>query len=380
MFGKTERVRAGRICVAVVLLAGSFAAAAQQEVYVDAGRGPVRVHVPAAYAEGIPIPLVVILHGRRSNAERLEYYVQFTPVSDQRGFLLAFPNGPVNSDGYRYWNATDACCGDGVLDDSGYLRDLVEVITAQFTVDSRRIAFFGNSNGGFMAHRVGCDHADVVAAIASMSGAQWNDPAMCVPTAPMNALEIHGTKDEHRFYGGGCTEPDVCYPSAPQTAQTWGDLNHCTGSEDSVGLDLTSDIPGVDTRLTTYSGCDHGGSSQLWTIVNGRHHPGLSPQFNDVVVQYLLSHPRPSDIPCGDVSQFRAQCGQTGVLAVDVGVIDTIHDGKTIDVTVDEDTFVAPVLESHGQVVLTGRSPGTHVVGLVEPASCVADLEVTCGS
>jgi polyhydroxybutyrate depolymerase len=362
-----------------LLLAISLSAFAQQDEYVWAGRGPVSVHVPAAYEAGRPIPLVIGLHGGRSSGRYLESYLHFTPISDERGFLLTFPNGHLEMDGYRYWNATDACCGDEYPDDSGYLRDLIVAIAQQFTIDPRRILVFGSSNGGFMANRVGCDQADLVATIVSLSGATWDDPSMCVPVVPINSLQIDGTGDPG--YPGACIGGGVCFPSAPRTAEIWGDLNQCTDSAITPAhLDLTEDIPGFDTISTAYSGCDHGGSSTLWTVLGGPHHPDLSPQFSDIVIQYMLSHPKPSDIPCEDVATMRAQCGPGGTIGVDLQLTDSTHDHTTVDFKVDDDMFVAPVEESEAQIFARGRAQGVHVVRLMEPAACVADLQVTCGS
>jgi hypothetical protein len=114
-------------------------------------------------------------------------------------------------------------------------------------------------------------------------------------------------------------------------------------------------------------------------MLNAPHHPDLTPSFNDVVIEHLLSHPKPSDIPCDDVATFHAQCSQSGRLVINVRLTDTIHDGKTVDIDVDDDTFVAPVLASRAQLVRAGQSPGVHVARLVEPAGCALDAEITCG-
>jgi polyhydroxybutyrate depolymerase len=375
MQGRIERVTCG---LAVVLLTASLPAVPQEDVYVYAGRGPVQVHVPATYDDS-PMPLLVALHGRGSTGDALERYVQFTAMSESRGFLLALPDGLRDRWGLTYWNATDVCCGPPT-DDSGYLRDLIMVIRREFTVDDRRIFVFGHSNGAVMAHRMGCDHADLLAAIASFSGTTWDDPANCAISGPVHALEIHGTADTYFDYGGGCTGEDACYPSAPDTAQIWAQLNHCTDLEITrVHLDLTDTIPGPDAMTSIFSGCDPGGSSALWTVLDGPHHPDLSPSFNDTVIQYLFSHPKPSSIPCVEVAGMRAQCDQAWTLAINLRLTDGTHDGETVDLEVDDDMYVAVVVDSSAHLTLTGQSQGSHIVRLVEPSGCAADTEVECG-
>jgi len=89
------------------------------------------------------------------------------------GFLYVFPDGTEDSDGILFWNATDAgydFFGSGV-DDPGYLRALIEEIIVQLNVDSDRIYAIGHSNGGSMVFRMACDHAELIAGIASLAGA-----------------------------------------------------------------------------------------------------------------------------------------------------------------------------------------------------------------
>ncbi len=53
-----------------------------------------------------------------------------TAVSDARGFLYAAPDGTVDADGKRFWNATDACCDLHAtnVDDSTYISALIKEI------------------------------------------------------------------------------------------------------------------------------------------------------------------------------------------------------------------------------------------------------------
>lgn len=364
----------------MILLVLASLASAQQEIPLYAGRGPVPVHVPASYEPGTPTPLIILLHGYSSNAERLEGYVEFEPMSDTRGFLLAKPDGLRNPIGQRFWNGTDACCDwFGDTDDSGYLRDLIQAASERFSVDPRRVFVFGHSNGGFMAHRMGCDGADVVAAIASFGAATWDDPAKCAPAAPVHALEIHGTSDDRFSYAGGCVAGNRCYPSATGTAEIWAELNHCATTEvPPREIDLTAEIPGPDTTSLAYEECDPGGSSALWTVHSAPHHPRLSPAFNDAVIQYLLAHPKPSDIACESVVGMRARCNPGGTLGVTVEFVDDAHDRKTVDLNVDGTLRVARVHGPHAKLILNGQTSGPHAIRLLDPQGCADDVVVSC--
>jgi polyhydroxybutyrate depolymerase len=369
-------------CAAILILGFANAAAGQDEVYVDAGRGPVTVHVPPHYVESRPTALVLLLHGYGAGAVFEERYVKLTPLSDEQGFLLAFPEGLENPFGKPYWNGTDACCDYfRNTDDSGYLRTLVEEIVATLNVDPRRIFFFGHSNGGFMAHRVACDQADIVAAVASLGGANWLDESNCNPVEPINVLEIHGTADTNVHYDGGCKPFLACYPKATTTVEDWARLNHCsTASMLPEWLDLTLDVAGPDTVAFSYGGCDEGGSATLFTVVDGEHVPQLSPSFNDVVIEYLLNHPKPSTVSCADVAAFEASCddGDDGTIVATLRLADGRHHNDTVDFRIDGAIVPARVVRMRAAAVLQDQAPGRHRVSLVAPAGCAEPVELSC--
>lgn len=296
----SQRVRATIMAALVGLLAaGAAVVPVHADVVLDLGRGPVTVHVPPTYDPSQPAPLVVLLHGYTWSGEIQESYMQLLPWSDQLGFLYVFPDGTVNQNGDRFWNATDACCdffGSGV-DDSGYLRALIDEIVAQLSVDTERVYLLGHSNGGFMAYRMACDHADIIAAVASLAGATFADPADCSPSAPVRTLQIHGNADDVAEYGGGVADLGggasglEAYPGAVETTEQWATFNQCSLIPDlsQPPLDLDSWLPEFETTVTRYAdGCEPGGSSELWTIVDGGHIPSLSADFNLLVLDFFF--------------------------------------------------------------------------------------------
>jgi polyhydroxybutyrate depolymerase len=171
---------------------------------VIGGDRPVTVHVPASYIPGTAAPLVIVLHGYAVSGALQDLYFGMTAVSDARGFLYAFPDGTVDSDGKRFWNATDACCDLHAtkVDDSTYVSSLITQIQARYTVDPKRIFLVGHSNGAFMSYRMACDHADQIAAIASLAGAMFSDVSKCAPSQPVSVLQIHGTADDTVLFDG----------------------------------------------------------------------------------------------------------------------------------------------------------------------------------
>ena len=237
------------------------------------------------------MPLVILLHGYSASGNLQELYFQLEPIAEQRGFLYAHPDGTTDANGDQFWNATDACCnfGGSRVDDSTYLQQVIDDIKERYTVDPKRVFFFGHSNGGFMSFRMACDHAGTIAAIASLAGAMYNDESLCNPSEPVAVLQIHGTADDTVDYNG-----TPLYPSAMQTVQDWATFDGCDAAPaPGAPLDLDGQIAGDETAVQTFTGCNPGGHAELWTIEGGGHVPSLSPDFSPKVIDFLFAHPKP---------------------------------------------------------------------------------------
>jgi polyhydroxybutyrate depolymerase len=285
-----------------VVCAG-VAGSASAETVTFAGRPSVLV-VPSGYDPNTPAPLIVLLHGYGANGPAQDAYMGFSLLANEFGFLLIFPDGLLNPLNQRFWSATDACCNffASPTDDSAYIRGLIDTVSAQYSVDDRRVFVTGHSNGGFMSYRMACDHADVVAAIASFAGATYDNPASCNPSEPVHVLQIHGTADGTILYGGGSI--NLPYPGAVESVETWNAYNGCTNTADSSApnLDLISSLAGAETSVARYTdGCQTGGSGELWTMQDGAHVPGLTANYARSVVEYLYAHPKPALAPAVSV-------------------------------------------------------------------------------
>ena len=151
-------------------------------------------------------PMVLMLHGTNfdvppANPSTLEW--GWETVANQYGFILVQPAStydPVS--GQWNWNAyfMDGAFPAPAPDDSGFLRQLIVNLKAQYSVDPKRVYVAGFSSGAQMAERVGVEISDLVAAIAPTSG-QLVGQHVPPPTLPGPALdpisvqEWHGTLD-----------------------------------------------------------------------------------------------------------------------------------------------------------------------------------------
>lgn len=254
---------------------------------------PFQLHVPAGYDAATKVPLVVLLHGYGSSAAQQERYFKLTPESDRRGFLYAMPDGTVDRDGKRFWNATEACCdvyGTGV-DDSAYLGRLLDTVESSYSVDTTRVYLIGHSNGGFMAYRMACERSLRVTAVVSLAGAVDDDRSLCTPQRPVSVLQIHGTDDPTIRFDGGVRQGHP-YPSVDTTLATWRHINGCSPQADTTAppLDLEPRLPGAETGVTIYAtGCRDGTRVELWHIKGGGHTPDLNATFGPAVLDFLYT-------------------------------------------------------------------------------------------
>lgn len=173
------------------------------------------LHVPPGYTGQTPMPLVVNFHGLTMTDVGEETFTGMDAKADSAGFLLAYPNGLDES-----FNA-GLCCGlsgTNQVDDVGFTRALVADIQKRACVDAKRIYATGMSNGGFMSQRLGCDAADVFAAIAPVSGLLA--VVSCSPSRPMPVIEFHGTADTIVGYNS--------VPSVDATFKGWAQRDGCT--------------------------------------------------------------------------------------------------------------------------------------------------------
>ena len=186
------------------------------------------VHVPPGYDGKKPVPLVLSFHGRHGQGKDQADLTGFNDVSDRHGFLVVYPDGVGKS-----WNAlhgTGEAQARGV-DDVGFVGALIDSLVEHYEIDEDRIYASGMSNGGFFAHRLGCELSERIAAIASVAGQMAPDLAkICRPAVPVPVLDIHGTRDRIVPMDGGTTDGGGSLLSAEETVGVWQRLNGCSGA------------------------------------------------------------------------------------------------------------------------------------------------------
>lgn len=255
---------------------------------------PYIAHVPSMASAA---PVVIVLHGGGSNGKgtiRLTCPrgVLASPrclnaLADREGFVVVYPNGTGTSAApeSRTWNAGGgsgdwqcvsgpACKND--VDDVAYIRAVIDDLAGAVAIDAQRIFATGISNGAAMAHRLGCELSDRIAAIAPVAGGnQFSTGGTCPITRPVSDLEIHGTSDPCWAFDGGASAclqmDDKDKISVPDTVGGWAKRDDCPGASKPNMLPDTNPDDGTTTTLTQYTPCKDGSEVMLLEITGGGH-------------------------------------------------------------------------------------------------------------
>ena len=248
------------------------------------------LHVPASYDPTAGVSLVVAFHGFTEGPEDIRDTSHFDQISDERGFIVAYPEGLNGS-----WNG-GTCCGLSVIanvDDVAFATALIDTIEADYCIDPARVFATGFSNGGFFSHRLGCELSGRIAAIGVVAGQE--SLTECNPTRPVPVLQVHGDADPVVPYGGN---PLLGFPSTESTISGWAERDGCTG-EPVAGPTIG------DTSCAIYDACRAGSAVELCTVSGGGHDwPGGGSAWVDdtpppgfvatiAIADFFEAHPMP---------------------------------------------------------------------------------------
>ncbi len=253
----------------------------------------VEVHVPAAYDPTKPTPFVINFHGYTSNGMQQAAVSNMSAKADTAHFVVAYPEGTGSPTGFN----AGACCGQAaqnMVDDIGLTRAIIAEAGTRLCLDGKRVFVTGFSNGGFMSHRIACELADVVAAIAPVSGVLGIPAASCTPARPISVLDFHGMSDTTVPYGGDAQNG---WPSVQDTFTGWAMRDHC---QDATPAQTYQN---GDVTCMTYSHCDAGVEVTLCTVSDGGHAwpgspvplPGTTQSLSatDAMWTFFSAHPLP---------------------------------------------------------------------------------------
>ena len=241
--------------------------------------------LPREYDEAGNHPLLLLLHGIGSNASQTIAFFGVSQIASQAGYLVLAPEGTIDSANRRFWNATSRCCDfdNTGVDDVGYLSNLIDEAIEKYAVDPDQIYIMGLSNGGFMAHRLACDHGDKIRAIVSFNGGTTISAASCAPEHPVYLFHVHSTADTTVPYTAS-----LLAPSARDAVTRWADWNQCDPAPRSApNINATATIPGNETTVEVWENCMEGGGVEFWSLQGAAHVPFPLADFPEEIMNSL---------------------------------------------------------------------------------------------
>jgi polyhydroxybutyrate depolymerase len=242
-------------------------------------------------APGERRPLLIFLHGLGASGKVAFEGLQLAEFGARERVFVVAPDGSLDSQGRRFWNAGPACCNFDRenIDDVARLSRLIEVWRGRPDINAAQIYVLGHSNGGFMTHRLACALGDRLAGAASLAGAAPAANSVCVPTRTPRLLEVHGDADPIVRYQGGAVFDSAAlatHPSAEQGLREWAKRRGCAGEPTrGADLDLDSKLPGSETSVEAYPRC----GLALWTVHGGKHLVGMEQTALQAIWRFLSS-------------------------------------------------------------------------------------------
>lgn len=179
------------------------------------------IYIPNSYDTTKSVPIVLNFHGFGGIVSEFIYDADMRSLAESDTFILIYPQGSYLN-GSSHWNP----CPIGLdnksdANDFRFVEDIIDEISSQYNIDMERIYAAGYSNGGMMAYGLANYKSDLIAAVASVSGAMLD----CIgdTSHPMPVIHLHGTSDSVIPYSGGNG-----WNSAQSTLKHWIDFNNTT--------------------------------------------------------------------------------------------------------------------------------------------------------
>lgn len=215
------------------------------------------LHVPSSYNSKKPIPLVLAFHGVGGNGKEMANMTGFSPLAEQSGFIVVYPDAIRN-----HWDARRSSQPE-TTNDVGFISALIDDLGQRYTLDRRRIYVTGFSNGGTFAYRLACELSNKITAIAAISATMpENVSRTCQPVKPISVLLMHGTNDAIIPYG----PPGKALLSLADTVKYWSTHNRCSPQVVKTSLPKSPHI-----SLETYQQCNNETTVTLYTIEGAEH-------------------------------------------------------------------------------------------------------------
>lgn len=218
-------------------------------------------------------PLVLVFHGYTGSAKGVMRYTQLNEIADREGFIVAYPQGTIDSRGETFFNVGYDFNADSLVDDVDYTRQLILKLHRDYALSASKTFATGFSTGGDMSYLLACTSSDVIRAVAPVAGVLMKSiKDRCLHEKAMPIFAIHGTDDDISLYSGDMQNRDGfgAYLDLPATAQFFVSVHGLSNHQATDLLDLDSN-DGSSVVFDRYFTI--GNPNQVWyyRILGGTH-------------------------------------------------------------------------------------------------------------
>ncbi len=234
------------------------------------------IHFPRNSQRKTPKPAVLILHGGGgADAPTMASRTGMNEIADRENFLAVYPQGIDgqwnDGRGKTFRRAKD----NTQIDDVGFLRAVIERLTAEHAADPDRIYVMGLSNGGMMTHRLGIELGQRLAGIAAIIANLPVNLAAQRPADSPAVLIMNGTADPMMPWNGGPVRVlgqeygEVL--STNETVLFWTRAAQLPSKPKTEKIEDRNKRDGSTVEVDTFSAAGNPREVILYRIVGGGH-------------------------------------------------------------------------------------------------------------
>jgi polyhydroxybutyrate depolymerase len=270
--------RASRVGVTVLALLLSSQAVSAGDEFAIEHQGTARHYLMHRPSDNAAVrPVVMWLHGLRPPGWKNHTLAEVDAAADREGFVVVYPEALDRRWNYPGQPDEPVRIQGIVVDDVGFIRQLIDELVSRKIADPERIYVVGDSRGGLMSFELMCRLADKIAAAGPLiTGMTDRQRDGCKAVRPIPIFAVAGVNDPIQPYDGWLTDVRRLL-SIPETMEFWRAQHGCTGQTRRL-LPHRNQADLTRIALWEWTGCRTPNAVKLYRVAGGGHQvPSFTP-------------------------------------------------------------------------------------------------------
>ena len=223
------------------------------------------IYIPKSYEGKKEVPLLLNFHPFGTSAEYQLGISDFRQLSEDKEFILVYPEGAELASGEPHWNPLKKDpTNKSNSDDINFTNDLIDLISNNLNINSEKVYAVGYSNGADMAYGLATYLSSKISAIAAVSGSMYELMSTGdKPSHSTSVLNMTGTSDSIRPYEG----IDGSLLAVDESLSYWKEINAIKSSPIIISETSNSE----DVVISSYTTDNQIITVANYKIINGGH-------------------------------------------------------------------------------------------------------------